>query len=187
MPSPSPRGEKTPTPLQTLGRSRWGRGTKHEQVRSFFCLFFEELLRMSEENERGRIFTDSWSESDRGGKKRKKTTGRRRAGREGGKGGCIFFNFPENISYLRWWGGGKGRRSRRGQREEQTGVLVATARTSSDDSTSQALFIQVRGSERAGGWRGQPLSDVDSVGGGTETRWWLSSLQHATRGKKLTK
>lgn len=48
-----------------------------------FCLFFEELLRMSEENERGRIFTDSWSESDQGGKKRKK---QREGGERGGKG-----------------------------------------------------------------------------------------------------
>lgn len=117
---------------------------------------------MSEENERGRIFTDSWSESNRGGKKRKKTMGRRGAGREGGNGGCIFLNFPENISSLRWGG---GEEEQAGQREEQTGVLFTTARTSSDDSTFQALFIQVRGSERAGGWRGQPLSDVDSVEG----------------------
>lgn len=79
----------------------------------FVWFFFEELLQMSEENERGRIFTDSWSESNRGGEK--KTMGRRGAGREGGKGGCIFLNFPENISYLRWGRRGEGRRSRRGR------------------------------------------------------------------------
>lgn len=82
-----------------------------------------------------------------------------------------------------------GEEEQAGQREEQTGVLVATARTSSDDSTSQALFIQVRDSERAGGWRGQSLSDVDSVGGvgGRDKTRWLSSLQHATGEKKITK
>lgn len=39
---------------------------------SVLGVFFEELLQMSEENERGRIFTDSWSESNQGGGKEKK-------------------------------------------------------------------------------------------------------------------
>lgn len=79
-----------------------------------------------------------------------------------GKGGCIS---PEDMSYLRGAGRGRvgeGRGSRRGRGRSGWASLAAAAKTSSDDSTSQALFFRLGGSERAGGWRGQLLPDVNS-------------------------
>lgn len=62
----------------------------------------------------------------------------------------------------RGWGQG----CRRGTGSSHRASFAAAAKTSDDDSTSQALFFGLGGSERAGGWRGQPLPDVDSVQGG---------------------
>lgn len=92
--------------------------------------------------------------------------------RERGKGRC---NSPENMSYLRGREGGAG-----GAEAGEKGVLLTTAKLS---PTTQLPRHFSSGSERASGWRGQPLSDVDSVERGrTQTRSRLhpTSLQHAT-------
>lgn len=61
------------------------------------------------------------------------------------------------MSYLRGREGGAG-----GAEAGETGVLLTTAKLSPTTQLPRH-FSSASGSERAGGWRGQPLSDVDSV------------------------
>lgn len=65
------------------------------------------------------------------------------------------------MSYLRDEGGGAGAG---GTEEGETGVLLTTAKLSPTTCGHfSGTFLHVSGSEGAGGWRCQPLSDVDSV------------------------
>lgn len=88
----------------------------------------------------------------------KKKKGGLGKGIERGKDRCIS---PENMSYLRNEGGGsRGRRdrARRDGRSSHDSKTFSTTR-----GHFSGTFLHVSGSEGAGGWRGQPFSDVDSV------------------------
>lgn len=86
---------------------------------------------------------------------------RKKDGEEGGergKGRCIF-SWEHVISQGRGGEAGAG-----GTEGGETGVLLTTAKLSpTTPGHFSGTFLQFRVSERAGGWRGQPLSDVDSV------------------------
>lgn len=77
---------------------------------------------------------------------------------ERGKGRCIS---PENMSYLR---GGEGKQEGgRRDRGRRDGRSSHNSKTFSNNSWPLLRhFSSVSGSERAGRWRGQPLSNVDS-------------------------
>lgn len=67
---------------------------------------------------------------------------------------------PENMSYLRWCGGGSRRGRARKDRHSSTQRPKLSPTTAGHFS---GTFSSGWGSERAGGGRGQPLSNVDSV------------------------
>lgn len=89
---------------------------------------------------------------------------------------------PENMSYLRDEGGGRTRGGGRRDRGRRDG---RSSSSSSHDSKTFSNhprpllrhFSSGSGSEGAGGWRGQPLSDVDSDGKKTRRRSGSPSSQ----------
>lgn len=76
---------------------------------------------------------------------------------------------PENMSYLRDEGGGRRRGGGGGRRDSKT--------FSNHPRPLLRHFSSGSGSEGAGGWRGQPLSDVDSDGKKTRRRSGSPSSQ----------
>lgn len=85
--------------------------------------------------------------------------------------------FPENMSYLRDEGGG-GRRDRGRRDGRSSSSSPHDSKTFSNHPWPLLRhFSSGSGSERAGGWRGQPLSDVDSDGKKTRRRSGSPSSQ----------